>query len=331
MESKEAIVVGAGISGLLCAQGLKDSGVEVVVLEKNKEVGGRMATCSFAGGRADHGVQLFTSRDLRFQMLVDEWLGEGICKRWFVSQGNELGAQGYVRYCGKTAMSDAPKWIAQSLDVRTETSVDKTEYDASTGKWVIWVNSEPAYECNSLFLTAPLPQSLDLLERGNATLDFSIHDELKGIRYQRGMTVIAALDGPAGVSEHGGLRISKPPITWIGDNQQKGVSPEVPIVTIHATPTFADEYWNSPDSERAQILIHAAEPYIQSKVVDWKLHRWNYSFPVASWHDICVLDTDRNLYLAGDAFGGPRVEGAALSGLMAAAEFLDIRRKRDNR
>ena len=156
MESKETIVIGAGISGLLCAQGLNDSGVEVTVLEKSRGVGGRMATRRFAGGRADHGAQLFTSRDLRFQMIVDEWLGESIAKRWYVSEGSELGAQGYVRYCGKHGMTDPAKWIAESLDVRKETRVDKVEYDTTDQKWIIWVEGEAKFECQALFLTAPV-------------------------------------------------------------------------------------------------------------------------------------------------------------------------------
>lgn len=327
MEFSESIVIGAGISGLLCAQGLSDSGVETLVLEKSAGVGGRMATRRFAGGYADHGAQLFTSRDLRFQMIVDEWLGERVCKRWYVSEGSELGAQGYVRYCGVNGMTDAPKWIAQNLDVRMETFVEKTVYSPEEKKWTIWVDGEAAFACHSLFLTAPLPQSLNLLEAGNSEMEISVHEELKGVRYQRSLTVIAKLDGPAEVSEHGGLRVNKNPITWISDNQAKGISPDVPILTIHATPAFAEEHWNTPDEVRVPLMLRAAQPHCKSNVVEWKCHRWGFSFPVNPWHDVYVQDNDRKLFLAGDAFGGPRVEGAALSGLMAAAEYLDQRSK----
>lgn len=328
MQTHESIVIGAGISGLLCAQALHDSGVDVLVLEKGRGVGGRMATRRFAGGRADHGAQLFTSRDLRFQMIVDEWLGEKVCKRWYVSKGCELGAQGYVRYCGRSGMTDAPKWIARNLQVHKETLVDSVHYDASSHSWRITVQGELAFECQTLFLTAPLPQSLTLLEAGDSPLELSLHDELKGIRYHRGITVIAQLDAPAQLSETGAIRVNDAPITWIGDNQAKGISPDVPLITIHATPDFADKHWESPDAERAPLLIEAARPYLKSNVIDWQCHRWGYSFPINPWHDVFVEDADRNLFLAGDAFGGPRVEGAALSGLMAAAEFLDKRSRR---
>lgn len=328
MQTHESIVIGAGISGLLCAQAQRDAGIDVIVLEKGRGVGGRMATRRFAGGRADHGAQLFTSRDLRFQMIVDEWLSEKICKRWYVSEGCELGAQGYVRYCGLSGMTDAPKWIARNLHVFNETKVELVQFDVSNKHWTLWVGGNAAFQCRTLFLTAPLPQSLLLLEAGNSPMEMGLHDELKGIRYHKGMTLIARLDGPSGVSEHGGLRVGKPPITWIGDNQAKGISPDVPLITIHATPTFAEQHWETPDGERASLLIDAAEPLLQSKIVDWQCQRWGFSFPINPWHDVFVEDRERSLFLAGDAFGGPRVEGAALSGLMAAAEFIDQRSRR---
>ena len=322
MQNKEVIVVGAGIAGLLCAERLQKAGIEVMVLEKGPTVGGRMATLETGGARWDSAVQFFTSRDLRFQMYVDEWLHAGICKTWFVADGNELGAQGYVRYCGKTGMTAAPETLAQGLDVRLGVSVEKTTYNGS--HWQLWVEGEAAYSCRTLFLTAPLPQSLALLESGNTQFDLSIHDELKGIRYSPSIAMLARLDGGSELSQHGALRIGKDPIKWIADNQIKGVSPGTPTLTIHATAPFSQTHWDSPDKIVAPLLIQAVEPYLKSNIIDWQLIRWEHAFPYHSWHDLFAGDTERNLFLAGDAFGGPRVEGAALSGIQAADEYLDL-------
>jgi predicted NAD/FAD-dependent oxidoreductase len=63
-------VIGAGISGLTCAQNLTDHDVPVTVFEKSRGVGGRMATRRSEHGAAfDHGAQYFTVRDERFQMI----------------------------------------------------------------------------------------------------------------------------------------------------------------------------------------------------------------------------------------------------------------------
>ena len=324
MQNKEAIVVGAGISGLLCADRLQKAGVEVLVLEKEAVVGGRMATREKGSARWDSGAQFFTSRDLRFQMYVDEWLHARVCKTWFVAEGNELGAQGYVRYCGRTGMIDAPKTLAKNLNIQLGVSVEKTTHDGK--EWQLWVKGEPAYSCNTLFLTPPLPQSLVLLESGGTAFDISMHDELKGIRYYPAIAMLARLDGGSELSPHGGMRVGKDPIKWIADNQIKGISPDTPTLTVHATAQFSQMHWDSPDRIAAPLLLQAVEPYLSSNIVDWQLYRWEHAFPLNSWHDLFAGDQERNLFLAGDAFGGPRVEGAALSGIQAADEYLDRHR-----
>ena len=72
-------VIGAGISGLMCARTLLDHGIDVTVFEKGRGVGGRMATRRTDDGlQFDHGAQYFTVRDERFERYVDSWLQDGI-------------------------------------------------------------------------------------------------------------------------------------------------------------------------------------------------------------------------------------------------------------
>lgn len=54
----EVVVVGAGLAGLACARTLRDAGREVVVLEADDEVGGRVRTEQVDGFLADRGFQL---------------------------------------------------------------------------------------------------------------------------------------------------------------------------------------------------------------------------------------------------------------------------------
>jgi len=54
----EVVVVGAGLSGLVCALRLQDSGVEVQVLESSDSVGGRVRTDTVESFRLDRGFQV---------------------------------------------------------------------------------------------------------------------------------------------------------------------------------------------------------------------------------------------------------------------------------
>lgn len=71
MSGTDVLIIGGGISGLLCATELKRAGMSVRVVDKGRGVGGRMATRRMAGGRLDHGAQFFTVRDERYQAYVD--------------------------------------------------------------------------------------------------------------------------------------------------------------------------------------------------------------------------------------------------------------------
>ena len=57
----------------------------------------------------------------------------------------------------------------------------------------------------------------------------------------------------------------------------------------------------------------------------FEVYRWRYSQPILSYPDPAVLvESPAPLVFAGDAFAGPRVEGATLSGMAAADKLLNI-------
>ena len=70
------LIIGAGLSGLSAARRLGNVPRSVLIVDKGRSVGGRLATRRIDGGRADHGAQFFTVRDPAFQAIVDDWLAE---------------------------------------------------------------------------------------------------------------------------------------------------------------------------------------------------------------------------------------------------------------
>ena len=57
--SADVVVVGAGIAGLNAAHHLAEAGLDVVVVEADERVGGRIQTDEVDGFRLDHGFQLY--------------------------------------------------------------------------------------------------------------------------------------------------------------------------------------------------------------------------------------------------------------------------------
>ena len=82
----KAVIVGAGMAGLACAEALAAGGVGITLIDKGRAPGGRMSTrrVSTAAGEAtfDHGAQYFTARDPAFQARVEQWCAAGLAARW---------------------------------------------------------------------------------------------------------------------------------------------------------------------------------------------------------------------------------------------------------
>jgi renalase len=325
-ETRTCLIVGAGISGLLAANALQRAGWDVTVLDKGRGVGGRMATRRFGGGTFDHGAQFFTVRSDRFSDLVEGWLGAGAAAEWsrgFADADGRPNEDGYPRYRGAHGMTSIPKYLARGLDVRTcERAVS---VDATAAGWEVACESGLRLEPTALLLAMPVPQALELATSGNYGLPASARQQLEAVSYGPCLAFMALLDGPADVPGPGGMQIKGEPLDWIGDNQHKGIS-DLPAITIHAGPEWSRAHFEDDGAELERQLISFASDQLgtdlSSLVVESSLARWRYSWVTdAHPEPFVVASEDPALLFCGDAFGQPKVEGAALSGL-AAADYL---------
>jgi len=217
-------------------------------------------------------------------------------------------------------MTAVAKHLARDVHPLLETRVTSLRIGASG--WVADLRNGGPIVAQAVLLTPPVPQSLELLEAGAVELPAQRLSDLRTIDYERCLAVMAMLDGPSHVPVPGGLAPPDGPIAWIADNQAKGVSP-VPAVTIHATATFSLAHWDRHREESGQMLVEAAAPWLRAAVTGVQVQGWRYSRPLTVHQERCVVvDSMPRLCFAGDAFAGPRVEGAFLSG-WAAADALE--------
>ena len=72
MAKSSVIVVGAGIAGLTAAYQIKKAGHDVLVLDMNNYVGGRMANVDWEGFRVDIGAKFVTTADKSLTNMVQE-------------------------------------------------------------------------------------------------------------------------------------------------------------------------------------------------------------------------------------------------------------------
>jgi renalase len=324
---RSCVVVGAGISGLLAAKTLNEKGWTVTVLDKSRGVGGRMATRRIGRGNFDHGAQFFTVRGERFAGLVRDWLGAGVAAEWtrgFADSEGRPNEDGYPRYMGAEGMTSIPKYISRGLDVRTGERVVRV--DNNEDGWEIVCESGSRVAGNALVLTAPVPQALDLTSTESYSLPDGVRRNLEAVSYDPCLALMVLLDDSTGVPEPGGMQIKGEPLDWISDNRRKGIS-EAPAVTVHAGPEWSRSHFEDDEMEITESMISRAGYHLgtdlTSAVVDTSLARWRYSWVTNPHPEPYLLASyDPPLLFCGDAFGQPKVEGAALSGLAAADHLL---------
>lgn len=325
-------MVGAGLSGLMAARRLVDTGHDVTVLDKGRSPGGRLATRRIeadggATARLDHGAQFFTVRSDTMQRFVDDWMRIGLVRVWCrgfshgsldVAPGSAVATRraddGFPRHVVVGGMTALAKHLAEGLDVRCGEQV-RTVRRVDATRWS--VEAEGSLEADAVVVTCPLPQSCALLDGTGV----DVPDALRATEYDRTIALLAVLDAPSAVPAPGGVQRADPVFSWIGDNVAKGVS-DVPALTFHASPDWSEQHWDTGEAEQSRLLHEAAAPWFgDAHVVASQVKRWRYATPRTLWPEPYWSDGATRLVLAGDAFAGPRVEGAVLSGV-AAAEAL---------
>lgn len=327
MPSADVLILGAGISGLMAGRTLAQAGIRAVIVDKARGVGGRMATRRLESGLCDQGAQFFTVKSRDFRPILDEGAARGLVERWsdgFPDAENKFPAARHSRFRAVPSMTAIPKWLAQDQDVRFPWKVTSVQHDGN--QWRVTNEAGDTLHANALFLSAPLPQALALLETGGVTLPSAEAKDLLPFAYHPCFSLLVRLSGDSRVPEPGGfypfLEFDHEPLAWIADNWKKGVSPGVTTLTILGGHDFSRRYFDAPAEEVERKMLDSAAPWLGSPIVEKYLHRWRYSEPVRPFPEAFRRSAlPQPLYFIGDAFGGSRVEGAALSGILAARDY----------
>lgn len=270
-----------------------------------------MATRRIGESRLDHGAQFFTVRDERFREAARRWELAGWVAPWFAEGG-------HVRYRSEGGMNSLAKNLSRSFDVRTETKVKLVEPENEG--WRVVTESGQTLRADALVLTPPAPQTIALLAACSDRLPSEINSLLDTISFDPCYALLVIIDGPGHVPPPGYVRPGQGPVEWIADNTQKGISTGAAALTIHARADFSRHYLEASQEDVARLLLEGARPWFGGQVDAWQLHRWRYSRPVDPGRMPTCLFTRQPacLAIAGDAWGGSRLEGAFLSGLAAA-------------
>lgn len=331
-QAKAIGIIGAGICGLMAARELTKNGYEVWLLEQSPEVGGRMATHRVGETVFDSGAQFFTGRSAAFCDLIEQMQHAQVVREWFRGYPSQTirKDESYPRFCGLSGMTDVPKFLVDNLTINLNENVRRVDWFNNHWRVTTGVSAN-VFWCDGLILTPPVPQSLAFF-KGSFQLPGAAQRALQKINYEPCWAVLVQLDGPSQIPPPGALHIENGPISWIADNYQKGISPSPRSVTIHANGEWTQQHFDESQEAIIALLLEAARDYLGANAVKSEAHLWRYAKPLTTHPAPCLtLNKPAPLVFAGDAFvspgAGPRVEGAALSGLAATRSLCNLYNK----
>ena len=319
----DVLIVGTGMAGLMAAHSLTEQHINVLLVEKNPCVGGRLATAEIGGGLADSGAQFFTVRNSQFKVFVDRWRDHGLVFEW--AQGwsdgslNSAPFDRHPRYAVRGGMTALAGYLAAGLDICLDTPL--TMISLNGDGWLVQDDQGHTMSTSALLLTPPVPLSLNLLNAGQVVLSARDRETLEALSYDPCVVGLFSVDGKVRLPEPGAIQRPNAPISWIADNRRKGLSPDTTVITVHASAAYSRAIWSRPDWEVLVALENALREFKDSSasVIERHLQRWLYSVPVHPYPNRYLHSINLpSLVFAGDSFGSPRVEGAALSGLAAS-------------
>ena len=325
----DVLIVGAGISGLMAARSLRDRGYTTLLIEKAREVGGRLATQKIGEtGQADLGAQFFTVRTDILRRHVDDWLANDLVYVWGTgwSDGSvkPTHSDGHARYAVWGGMNQLAKQLAADVDIALDRLV--TYIQLEDGHWILHDSDNRTYRGRALLMTPPMPATLELLSASAISLHPEDAAQLRRIQFGPCLCGIHEVEGAIEMPEPGAVQNFQNDVYWVADNRAKGISAST-IITSHANAKYSRQNWDASEADIIQELESAVQPYLKpgAKIVSTQLKKWRFSVPLTTYPHEFMLARDLPLLcFAGDAFGGRgRVEGAFVSGVAAGNALAD--------
>jgi predicted NAD/FAD-dependent oxidoreductase len=289
------IVVGAGIAGLSCARELVDAGLTAKVVERGRVVGGRLASKWYGDRYADIGAAYITADDPAFHGRLESWRINGLAHPWtdtfqVYDQGKPpRPAAGPMRWSAPGGLRSLAEDLARGVEV-------------TCGQEVTELPEAPV-----VVLAMPAPQAQRI-----TALD---------VRQDWSPVLTAVLTYPErSWPEFHGAFVNVHPVRATVCAAGDGRGDRARVLVPHSRPGFPRPRLEDPASAGGDLEEAVRELLGVPKAVDTRVHRWTFAQPAPGGD--ALFHRQGGVYLAGDAFGRPRVQTAWRSGRAVARDIL---------
>jgi len=173
--------------------------------------------------------------------------------------------------------------------------------------WQVFLEQGEPLLAQQIILTCPLPQSLQILRQ--SAIDFD--QKLTQIHYHSSIVILARFDSSLASQMNYRENLNEN-IFSICSQNAKGLSHQADY-TIVMQNLWSANHFDRSDEEicwAVEKLLNNIFP--KSAVLNLIVKKWRFSSPEGTWERL-YENVAKGLYLAGDAFGGPSLNGALRS------------------
>lgn len=304
-------VVGAGLAGIAAARTAAAAGHQVVVFEKSRGIGGRVASRRVEGTVVDHGSPAI-------------WVEPGSALAADLATAEVPGLHRVPEGIAAAAGASAPlKALAADLDIRRAVRLRALRPTAA-GYELADEQGNSHGTADAVVVSAPGPQAADLLaESGEAPERVAA---VRALPYLPAVMVLAGVrcpvpEGPTDPAEDG-------PVALVRGETGKG---RPPVEGVHAlvarlTDQHAAALLDASDEDVLGVALPALARLLGDEAADpaWvQVKRWRFAVPVGTLAPAVAAPAGNRIVLAGETvagagFGGRDHSAVYASGVAAA-------------
>jgi len=312
-KTKPVAVIGAGISGLSCAQALREAGVDTRVFENAPVVGGRCATRLWQGHLVDTGIQYFTAQTNEFkkELLTRLRQFRPIISPILDRDSKQIKTESGPRFYVLQGNHYFAHLLSQRLDLCLDTPVERVTFNATGAECL-----GDKYRAVVSSLPGPLTARLFGLSRSPVEYDPCLVALLEysgtGLGTSRQCYARLLTGGKDGIL-----------FSSCENNKAGRIIGDKTVFVVQASPRFSREYAGDPPETWLPLLAQEHENLwhlLPAKATASFGHRWLHARPRED--DRQRVDLPKGAFLCGDSLVESDMESVWLDGQRAARDVL---------